>query len=462
MVLFRAFVVFIIAGVVLISCKKERYITSKDASLSTSSDTLFFDTVFTSVGSVTKSFKIFNNNSQKIRLSKVSLSGGATSFFKLNIDGATGPEASNIDIAANDSIYVFVQVNVNPNGGTIPFVISDSVLINYNGNNKYVQLQAYGQNANFIRSRVITGNVVFNNTLPYVILGGMQVGANSSLTLSPGVKIYCHADAPIIIDGTLTVNGTKSSPVIFKGDRLDADYKTLPAGWPGIFFRTNSKNNTMRFGQILNAYQGVVVQDPSVNSLPKLVMSQSIIDNSYSSGILADNSNLQVDNSLISNCGNDIIIQGGGKYKFTNCTVPAYSNIFITHKTPVLQVTDVSANVANDLNAAFVNCIFWGDDGIVKDEVVVLKQSSRIFSVTFDHVLMRVSSDPSNSVLNSIIKNQDPMFDSINTSKRLFDFHLTKNSTSPAVNSGTGTPFPKDLDDRPRNNGITDLGCYEK
>ena len=454
--------IFFTAFILLVSCRKEQFITSKDATLKTSADTLFFDTVFTSIGSVTKEFKIINDNSQKLLLSKVQLMGGKNSSFKLNIDGVSGPENDNITIAANDSIYVFVQVNISPDASLLPFIITDSVLINYNGNNKYVQLQAYGQNAIYIKNKVLNENVVWTNTLPYVILGGLHVNAGFTLTINSGTRIFCHADAPVLIDGTLILNGTKNEPVIFKGDRLDADYKTLPAAWPGIFFRHDSKDNIIRFCNIQNAYQGLVLQDPATNANPKLTVSQTIIDNAYNSGILADNSSLAADNCLISNCGSNIVLQGGGIYNFTNCTVPSYSNLFIEHKNPVLSVSNSSNNVINNLNATFVNCIFWGDGGAVKDEITIDKHGIGLFQVSFDHNLVKLSKDLQNVSMSGTINNQDPLFDSINVNKMHFDFHFNKSNSSPAINSGVMTPFSKDLDDRNRANGQTDLGCYEK
>ena len=211
----------------LASCKKDSFITSEFAKLYINADTLKYDTVFTTAGSITKYFKIINENNQKLRLSQVKLMGGIMSAYKMNIDGMATAEASNLEIEANDSIYVFVSVTINPNAANLPFIVSDSILINYNGNNRYVQLQAYGQNANFLRNRVITGNVVWTNNLPYVILGSLRIDTTASLTIQSGCKIYAHADAPFITDGTLTVNGTKANPVIFTGDRLDEGYKNF-------------------------------------------------------------------------------------------------------------------------------------------------------------------------------------------------------------------------------------------
>ena len=456
----------IVSILVFFSCKKESFITSPQARLSVSADTLTYDTVFTSAGSITKSFKIFNLNKQKLRLSKVKLMGGITSAYKINVSGVSAPEVTNIEIEPEDSIYVFVQVNVNPTSANLPFIIRDSILINYNGNNTYVQLQAYGQNAIFLRNVKLTGNVSWTNTLPYVILGGLQIDAAATLTIQPGAKIYFHADAPLLVDGTLSVNGTQQSRVIFKGDRLDADYKDLPASWPGIYFRAASKNNVLKFAIIKNAYQAIVVQNPSVNANPKLILSQSIIDNAYDAGIVAINSFVQADNTLISNCGSNILLALGGDYQFTHCTVASYSNFYVEHKKPVLQVANFllqnNQPVIANLTANFKNCIFWGEGGAIDDEIVVLKQGSTIFNVTFDHILYKALKDPANSSLILSIKNQPPLFDSINTTKQYFDFHFTKSPNAPAINKGITTSFTKDLDDKPRANGIPDIGCYEK
>src|SRR5689334_2593218 len=127
------------------SCKKTTFTTSPNALLFTSEDSLHFDTVFTTVGSITQSFKIFNPNDQKLLLSNVELAGGNNSVFKINVDGTPGVSFSNIEIAPNDSIYVFVNATIDPNNATNPFLIQDSIKIEYNSNIAYVQLDAYGQ-----------------------------------------------------------------------------------------------------------------------------------------------------------------------------------------------------------------------------------------------------------------------------------------------------------------------------
>jgi hypothetical protein len=448
------------------SCKKDSFISSADALLRITTDTLKYDTVFTTTGSITKSFKIINENNQKLRLDKVKLMGGTGSSFKMNVDGAATNEANNIVMEANDSIYVFVSVTIDPNTSNLPFIVSDSILINYNGNNRFVQLQAYGQNANFLSNRVITGNMIWTNNLPYVILGSIRIDTTASLTIQPGCRIYLHADAPFIVDGTLIINGTKTGNVVFTGDRLDDVYKDLPASWPGIYFRGNSKDNLMSFAVVKNAYQAIVVEKPSININPKLVLHQTIVDNAYDVGIFCINSSLHADNSLISNCGSNIILSYGGNYNFTHCTVATYSNNFFVHKNPVLNVNNVAflngVTVTADLNAVFRNNIFWGDEGIVNNEVVVNKQGTNPFTVLFEKNIYRAASDPANSTLTGNLRNQHPLFDSIDVNRKIFDFRTATNTAAPGINAGVTTPFLKDLDDKTRNVGLPDLGCYEK
>jgi hypothetical protein len=456
-----------VAGCLLMltSCKKDSFITSADARLNITADSIKFDTVFTSTGSITRSFKIINENEQKLRLDKVKLMGGASSAYKININGAGTPELNNIEIAANDSMYVFVTVTINPNTANLPFVVSDSIQILYNSNTRYVQLQSYGQNANFLRNTLVTGNVTWTNTLPYVILGGLQIDAGASLTIPAGCKIYAHADAPVLVDGTLLVNGTKTAPVIFTGDRLDFYYKDLPASWPGIYFRSSSKDNVLQFTEIKNANQAVVAIGAAVNANPKIVLHQCSISNAYEAGILCTGSSLQADNSLINNCGSNISLNYGGNYNFTHCTVAAFSNLYITHKNPVLTVTNAALQngsiVTADLTATFRNCIFWADSsGFVTNEVVVNKQGSNIFSVVFDRNIYR-GTDPANSTLSANIRNVNPLFDSIDVTKKYYDFRISA-AAAPGLNKGAATGFLKDLDDNNRTVGLPDIGCYEK
>ncbi|HYM93097.1 MAG TPA: hypothetical protein VET23_03085, partial [Chitinophagaceae bacterium] len=387
---------------IFFSCKKDSFITSPDAQVTITADTLKYDTVFVTSGSVTQFFKIINQNSQKLHLSSIKLMGGANSVYKINADGFTGPQINNLEIEANDSIYIFVQVNVNQNASNLPFVIRDSIQISYNGKNQLVQLEAWGQNAHFLQSKEIAADETWNNDLPYVILGYLHIQQGRTLTINKGCRLNIHADAPIVVDGTLQVNGSKDTidRVYFRGDRLDDPYKNFPASWPGILFNTNSSNSVLNYAVIKNSYQSIAVQDPSINANPKVTLNECIIDNSYDAGIIAVNASINARNCLVSNCGKNIYLLKGGNYQFTHCTIASYSNNFIQHKDPVLIITNYvtinNAPVSADLTALFRNCILWGDGSFVNDEVVVSKNGNTVFNVTFDYDLWKVQTVPSN------------------------------------------------------------------
>jgi hypothetical protein len=448
----------------LISCRKETFIESPDARLSVSVDTLRFDTVFTTTGSITGTIKIFNNNDQKLRLSYIRMGGGQSSYFSMNADGFEAQEVRDLEIRANDSLYVFVAVTINPNANRLPFLVEDSIMIGYNGNEQKIQLEAYGQNAYFIRNGLLTTNTRFNNNLPYVILGGLVVDTNVILTVDKGARLYFHADAPLVVDGTLEVTGTKQDSVIFTGDRLDEEYRYLPASWPGIYFRGSSKNNTLQYAVIKNAYQGLVTEQPSVNANPKLTLRECIIDNIYDAGIYGIQTSISASNCLVSNCGLNLLLVSGGDYQFTHCTVASYSNIFILHKKPVLYLNNWDSSQAGvrtyPLVANFTNNIFWGDNGTVEDEVSVSKRGNNPFTVLFTHNLYKVIRDPAFSTLTANIKNLDPLFDSVNTGNRYFNFRL-QTKPSPAINMGIPAGIISDLDAKLRDSQ-PDMGSYEK
>jgi len=461
----KRLLLLLIFAALVFACRKNSFITSRNAQIGFSADTVWFDTVFVSTGSITQQVKIYNPNNQKLRLSTVKLMGGAQSYFRINVDGSPGPEQDNIDIDAGDSLYIFVSVEIDPQTSNLPFVVQDSIQVAFNGNTQYIQLEAYGENARFLNNTVITGNTVWDNTLPYVILGSLQVNANAQLTIPAGCKIYFHANAPLLVSGTLLVNGGPydSTRVYFQSDRLDPPYNSYPGSWPGIYFQSTSAGNDLKYAVIQNADQSIVVEAPPAGTVPKVLLEQCIINNSSEAGILGIQGSLQANNCLISNSGNNIELGGGGYYVFLQCTSAAYSNLYLTHTQPVLSVADEieydSTLVTGNMQANFENCIFWGANGSVTDEVVVSKQTTDNFSVNFSNCLWKVQDVPAPITSSAIIANQDPLFDSINNSTLYYNFHLQ--TGSPALGAGMSAGILIDLDGNPRPATNPDLGCYQ-
>lgn len=455
------FILVIIYTATLVSCKKESYITSSDAYLRLSEDTLHFDTVFTTLGSTTQFLKVFNQNGQKLRIRSLKLMGGTASYFKLNVDGVAGTSFTNIDIEANDSMYMFASVKIDPTLANLPFLVRDSVQIEYNGNIKWLQLEAYGKNARFMRDVVVTKDSSLTNDLPVVILGSLYVTQNATLTIPKATQIFVHANAPIVVDGTLKAIGDTGSRIVFQGIRIDEPYKNFPGSWPGIYFRTTSSGNILQQCVIKNAYQGVIVQGASTT--PKVNLNECIFDNIYDVAVGGFQSNIAAQNCLFSNVGYGFYAVSGGTYKFNHCTFSSISNSYLAHKNPLINLSNTNDDNSafSDLNVTVNNSIIYGEGGFTEDEVVVVKnKTGAAFNANFNKVLYKQKSSIADLHFNNSLQNQNPSFVTIDVNKRVFDFRLK--SGSPCIDAATTSTLAYDLDKHTRPVGLADIGCCEK
>lgn len=448
------------------SCKKDSLLT-RGGDLSFSRDTLKFDTVFTTLGSVTRSFKIYNNNNKRIKMSEIKLQGGDSSFFRMNIDGIATKNIQDVELAPNDSLYVFVAVTIDPTNGTLPFVIEDRVMITLNGVTRNVELQAYGQDAHYLNDSVLTTSQTWINDKPYVILGpGALIDSDKVLTIQAGCRIYMHATAKLYVKGTLKTFGTKTDSVIFQGDRLDRDYfgyRDYPGEWGGLHFLSSSKQSNLNGTIIKNAglYDAAVyVQPPWVNlGGPIVELNNCTIANSAGYGLLCFNTNVRANNCLIHTCGlQNVALIEGGDYEFNYCTIATYGGVGINHaqqqSVAVLNYRDVSLTeyVGANLNANFTNCIIYGS---LEDELFLNKKGSWTYNVLLKNCLYRRINALDNATLQDCIANQDPQFEDINK----WNYHIKQ--SSPAKDAGVVIPsLIVDLDGLTRT-APTSIGCYE-
>jgi hypothetical protein len=107
------FLTFIIA---LVACSdNDSFTTSPNALLTFSKDSLKMDTVFSTVGSRTYDFWVYNFSSDGIRVQSVRLKQGNQTGFRANVDGfyldnSYGSVVTDLEIRKNDSIRVFVEL----------------------------------------------------------------------------------------------------------------------------------------------------------------------------------------------------------------------------------------------------------------------------------------------------------------------------------------------------------------
>lgn len=461
-------------------CRKEKFLDT-GGELRFSIDTLMFDTVFTSLGSYTASVKIYNPQKQKVNISSVRLEDkSGNSPFIINVNGNAG-DTKDIEVAANDSIYVFATVNIDPTAEDNPFIIQDNLVATLNGKNYSIPFVAYGQNAYYIVDSTITGNHTWKTDKPYVIIHNAAVDLNSTLTIPAGCRIYVHADSRLIVLGTLKVKGTKQDSVVFQGDRLDRKYfgnEGYPGEWGGIYFTTQSRNNEIEYAILKNVgnstrlgestFSPAAIQltpDTIDDNSYQLVMRNTIIENSIGYGILAFGSSLYASNCLINTCGAQCFAAlQGGQYDLDNCTFATYGNDKVSHidgtVMALLNYFDISNTeyVVGPLRCVLNNCVIWGSlesEFAAQGRGDFTKPESE-FSVTLNNCLIKNKDGiPEGVVANNTKVNEDPMFKDYN----IFDFRPS--AGSPLINSGKVIPgIATDLDDKTRD-GQPDIGCYE-
>jgi hypothetical protein len=131
---------------------------------------------------------------------------------------------------------MFVQVTVDPNDETFPFIAEDHIDIIYNNTREKIYTAAWGQNAYFHGGpdafTTLSCHEVWNNDKPHVVYGVLEIEPNCDLTINSGCQVYLHKGAGILVnEGRLFVQGQKGSEVVFQGDRLEAEYQDVPGQW---------------------------------------------------------------------------------------------------------------------------------------------------------------------------------------------------------------------------------------
>ena len=366
--LFMSFIV-VLTLLWISSCQKEHESDSNGKFLSFSTDTVAFDTIFTSIGSPTKNLRVYNTTNDRIVVSSIRLAGGENSGFRLNINGEATNEVINIEIPARDSIFIFVEATLNKIGNHQTMVAEDSILFKVNSKEQKVRLLAWGQDFKLIRSEMVN-TTTWTKEKPYLIYGYAYVDSCQTLTIDPGCTIYFHKNAGLFIKGSLVVKGTSGDPVVFKGDRLESGYANLPDQWNGITLLSGSHNNLIDHSIIKNANIGLQVGNIEKEGYASVTLANTRIENMSWSGIWAMKSKILAYNCVIANIGyyNTALLLGGD-YQFYHTTFANYNNDntrpFRNTETLTLSNYLVNSNngakyVGDLTQAVFGNCIISG------------------------------------------------------------------------------------------------------
>lgn len=486
----------ILVSLLISSCYKESFETSSGVQLEFSADTVTFDTIFTEIGSVTKNVRIYNKEDKSLKINSIRLAGGEQSPYRLNVNGVPGKEFNDITIRPEDSIFVFVDVTIDPLNNNSPLIVSDSIFFYTNTNEQKIQLIAFGQDVHLLNAEMVETQT-WRNDKPYLIYNNAAVDTGEILTIEAGTQIYMHANSSLLIYGSLKTNGTYAEPIVFTGDRLDAGYRISAGQWGTIYFDPDSKNNTLNYTIIKNAIAGVQAGFPGEQEgMVDVTLTNCQILNSSFAGIYAFYADIKAYNTVIADCGSYLLsIFQGGTYNFWHCTLNNNGAFYsggdradgwyqkgqpsvVMENSIIYYSLDRHLNIVRDtffcdLHAAnFYNSIIYGQSA---EEIALHDTNDYAFNYLFQNCIVKYKeSDKKDTIdiedqthFRNVNFNVDPLF--INDSLINGEHDFTLDLLSPAIDSGDinivnqQSLIQFDYTGKSRtSDGMPDLGAFEK
>ncbi len=502
------FLFFLSAGVSLLpGCKPREEELQTTGGLAFSADTVKFDTVFTTLRTVTKRLWVYNRNPRAVNVDLISLDNSATSPYTLIINGDLRQTASSVYIRGNDSLLILVRALLKDNGQSLAakkYVLEEKLNFRTNGQEQHVLLRSFGQNIYLHNNATLACGEVWRNDRPHVLYGTVRVPTSCTLTIKPGTRIYAHAGAALVVQGRLVVNApadyspgsgatdtvkaSNANLVRFSGDRsAETQYATAPGQWTGIVLAPGSQGNLIRYAQIQNATIGVLLYNPDNATQPDVTIQNTTIryisgsDVSFAgatstlgagAGVLNIQGKATLTNTLLYDCYEYAVLGEGGNTALNFCTIANYAATGGVRKTQSLTFTNavVNSRGATTTQAPTVsvqNSIVWGaiDDEVFLDQYDAYKGSVSIQNSVLKTQVYAAATDApgkpglSNSALNNLV-NKDPLFLKP-IGSGLGDYRL--GATSPARKRANPlSPVPeRDLLNLPRTTATPSLGAYE-
>ncbi|MDP2454381.1 MULTISPECIES: hypothetical protein [unclassified Kaistella] len=428
-----------------ISCNRDDInFESPTQMLRFSHDTLFLDTVYNQVRSETYAVKIYNTEDKDVMIPKINLEKGTGSLYRINVDGKAGTDFTDIPLRKNDSLYIFVEIA--PIANAPEAIAEDRINFQTPAGSQHVTLFSVVQDAEFyIQSKtnpnVLTANTTWTNNKAKIIFGDLTLDSGKTLDIQKGTKIYFHKNSGLKIskNANLNINGTLGEEVIFRGDRNDTRYDTIPKNWQGIMMDANS-NLTMNYAKVFGGTVGLEMNQTNAT------IANSIFHTHQEFGIMAINSVVTAKNLVMNNCGNaDFAIFKGGTYNIIHSTLANYWNLNSALPGLGLYAANEYDNGTSieqgSLTLNIKNSIIYTDN----DNAVLFKPTAgQTFNYSFQNSLVKYGGSANYTLDTGSIKNQDPKFQNYFTQK--MNLRLKNDSSAKGKgNIGTAGTVPQDI-----------------
>lgn len=428
-----------------------------------STDTLRMGTVFTDVDNPTFSFLVYNRHDKIINISSIRMRTSG-SVFRLNVDGLSGTQFSNIEIRPNDSIYVFVSTNLPPNSNFTPLEVSDIVEFVTNGVTRGVVVTANGTDVERLKGEVITADTRWEADRPRQVFDSLVVAPGATLTIAAGAKLYFHDGAYMQVHGSLVTEGAPGHPVELMGDRTGnvisgVSFDIMSRQWEGLYFSPSSRSSRMAYTEVRNTWNGLSVDSTGIILEPVLTLTNCRLRNAATHVLTSLHSRVEAYDCEFAEAGMGAVDLTGGTYRFIGCTFSNYY-LFSAITGPLLRLNHISddsettdPSTAPLLQAELVNCILYGSGADI------MPSDLTGTAVTVRRCLLRSYGEDDDNFMDCIW-DSDPLFFTVRADY-IFDYRL--HSDSPAIGAAipgyTTLAGQMDFYGAPRTTNT--LGAYE-
>jgi hypothetical protein len=428
-----------------------------------SNDTVFFDTVFTTVGSTTQILRVYNRLNEGVAIDKVYFGGGENSPFRMNVNGVSGSLVNQVEIFNRDSIFIFIEVTIDPNNSNSPLVVRDSIIFEAGNRQAKVQLVAWGQDAYFHLNEFVQQSTTWQADKPHVCYGYTVIDTNVTLTIQPGANIFMHGRSGIasLKGASILAEGTRDNPINFQGDRRESFYANVPGQWERIWL-IESNQSSFKHVNIINAIRGLQVDTLHQAGVPAINLENCTIKNSSATGLLAQaGAIVNGENLLIRDAGQALIaLTSGGSFNFRHCTFANFYS-FGGRTTPTLLFRNYFVGANNTIfvrpvsQTRFDNCIFWGP---LQNEFEVDMIEEGMPQFVFNHCIARTNNTndyTDQNFFQNMFFNEAPGFK--NAGQK--DFRITENAFAREIGDPNFSNF-EDLNGNLRPS-IPSIGAFE-
>ncbi|MBO5677252.1 MAG: hypothetical protein J6S02_03850 [Bacteroidaceae bacterium] len=453
---------------------EEEFVSSPQDVLAFSVDSVDFDTLIAGELSHTQTFQVYNHNKAALRIKSVSLQQGASSIFRVNVDGTAliNGTATDFQLRSGDSLRIFINSLTPSCDSDIPVAHTDKLLFELeSGVVQELPLEIHGWDVVKLQGMEILEDVTLNSRRPYQVLDSLVVRPDASLTIPAGTRLFFHKDASLIVYGRLNVQGNAENNVVFRGDRLgnmftNQSYDCIPGQWGGIRITAQSYGNQVNFADIHSGNYGILCDSSNIDA-EKIRIENSIIHNTSGDGLTLLHVKALVGNSQLTNAGGNCVNILGGDVSITHCTIAQFYAFTASCGVALLFANTDGTSAYPLQNLEVANSIITG---YATDEIMGENAGDDSpFNYTFRNCLLNTPSYEAPEIVNCLwdtdenaVYRADNFYPAFDLDRLLYRFTLAPQSLAVGTADATITSQTYLLDRMgiPRT-ATPSMGCYE-